>query len=376
MRVALILTLLIASLHAQDTSLPSPPTSDLEAEVEKNLPTTPAGAEAMLALITRYEDSGQIFGLIRTAEKFASAQPAHPRHQEVVLGLLAAYQITSRDAELIAGARQFLKRHPESAEAAKAERLMAAALERTGNRLQAAQAFHNVWVRLGGAGVADALHAVELYREINQQVAHEAIASIADTLADQLPPRPAAELAWQGTKAARRYQNWTLSNSIAERMLRRKLPIGKQREPDLHFLIGENKGAEGKHQEAITHYKKSLALRASAETSRRLINAYAHSEADPSSWLPPVSEHLKNFPDDPERFTTMAQLAYAFHERKNTPKAIEVVSRLFPTNIGNPNLPSQFVGWSEDYSRSGKILKAAMAKNRSDGAWRLRWALG
>ena len=376
MRAAIILAILIASLHAQDSATPKPSTSDLEAEVEKTLPTTKDGAEAMLALIARYESGGQVFGLIRTAEKFASAQPAHPRHKEVVLKLLAAYQITSRDAKLIAGARQFLNRHPQAAESAEAERLLAAALERSGNRLQAAQSYQNVWARLGSANASgDALYAVELFLEINQQVAHEAIAGIADGLIDQLEPRPAAELGWQGAHAARRYQNWTLSNSIAKRILGKNLPIGKQREPDLHFLIAENYGAEEDYGNAIAHFKSSLTLRPSAETSRRLIDAHAHTEADPSNWLPLVSKHLRQFPDDPLRYTTMAQLAYAFHGAKQTDKAIEIVSRLLPTNVGNSNLPSQFVSWSEDHARSERILKSAIAKNATDDAWRLRWAL-
>ena len=153
MRAALVFLLIaIASLHAQDAPPKAVPvqkepavekrsTADLEAEVEKNLLTTPAGAKAMLELIAHYDANGQIFGLIRTAKKFVSAQPAHPQHEPVALQLLGAYQITSRDSDLIADARQFLTRYPDSSEASKAERYLAAALERTGNRLQAAQTY-------------------------------------------------------------------------------------------------------------------------------------------------------------------------------------------------------------------------------------------
>lgn len=381
MRAAFIALILIASLHAQDTPPPPPApaanrsTADLEAEVERNLLTTPAGAKAMLELIAHYDANGQIFGLIRTAKKFASAQSAHPQHKHVVLQLLGAYQITSRDADLIADARQFLTRHPDAPESAKAERLMAAALERTGNRLQAAQGYQNVWKKLGGGGISDALSAIELFLGINQQVAHEGVATIADQLIEQLPPRPAAEVAWQGAHAARRYQNWTLSNSIANRIISKNLPIGKQREPGLHFLIAENHEAQGQYTNAISHFEKSLAERPDATTSRRLINAHAHTKADPSSWLKLVSEHLKNFPDDPERYTTMAQLAYAFQEAKNTDKAIEVAARLLPVSVGNASFPSHFVSWSDNHQRSEQILKDAIAKNQTADAWRLRWVL-
>jgi len=385
MRAALALLLFFVSpLYAQDAPpvvVPAAPpapkksTADLEAEVERNLLTTPAGAKAMLELIAHYDANGQIFGLIRTAKKFASAQPAHPQHKAVVLQLLGAYQITSRDADLTADARQFLTRHPDAAEAAKVERLMAGALERSGNRLQAAQSYQKAWEKSGAAGIREGLRAIDICREINQQVAHEGIATIADKLVDQLPPRASAEVAWQGAQAARRYQNWTLSNSIANRILSKKLPIGKERIPDLHFLIAENHEAQGQHTNAIGHFKKSLAARADANTSRRLINAHAQTKGNPSSWLGLVSEHLKKYPDDPERYTTMAQLAYSFQEAKNTDKAVEVASRLLPVNVGNDNFPGHFVSWSDNHKRTEQNLKDAIAKNKTDDVWRLRWVL-
>ncbi|MFT5110402.1 MAG: TolA-binding protein, partial [Pseudoalteromonas tetraodonis] len=388
----LLLVFTIAPLHAQEAPIPKatpvkkpiadPATpvkkksaADLEAEVERNLLTTPAGAKAMLELIAHYDANGQIFGLIRTTKKFASAQPAHPQHKTTVLELLGAYQITSRDADLITDARQFLTRHPDSAEAPNAERLLAGALERTGNRLQAAQTYQRVWEKQGAAAISDGLHAIELYGEINQQVAHEGIATIADKLMEKLPPRAAVEVAWQGTNAARRYQDWTRSNSIANRIVSKNLPIGEPREAALHSLIAENHSAQGQHSNAISHFRKSLALRPDANTSRKLINAHAQTKDNPSKWLGLVSEHLKQFPEDPERYSTMAQLAYSFQEAKNPDKAIEVTSRLLPIDVGNTSLPTNFVTWSDDHKRSEKILTAAIAKNKTSQAWRLRWAL-
>ena len=350
-------------------------TADLEAEVERNLLTTPAGARAMLELIAHYDANGQIFGLIRTAKKFASAQPAHPQHRAIVLQLLGAYEITSRDADLIADARQFLTRHPDSPETPLAQRLMAAALERSGNRLQAAQTYRAVWEKLGRDGIDDALRAIELFRQIDQRPAHEASAAIADRLVDMLPPQPAAEVAWIGVEAARRYQDWTLSNSIANRILSKNLPIGERRLPELHVKIAANHDAQGQHTNAIAHYQKALAAKPDAHTSRKLINAHAHTDANPSTWLGLVSEHLKKYPDDPERFATMEQLAYAFHGAKNTDKAIEVASRMLPVHVGNHNFPGHFVTWSDNHQRTEQILRAAIAKNTGPEAWRLRWVL-
>ena len=124
-----------------------------------------------------------------------------------------------------------------------------------------------------------------------------------------------------------------------------------------------------------SHYSKSLAARPDAYVSRRLINAHAHTKANPSSWMGLVSNHLKKYGDDPERYKTMTQLAYAFQGTKNIDKAVAVASRLLPVHIGNHHFPEHFVGWSDNFKRSEQILRSAIAKNPAPDAWRLRSAL-
>ena len=81
---------------------------ELEARLKETAETSPAGAELMLGLIDHYWQDGQVFGLIRTAGKFARSQPDHPRRAEVMLKLIDGHAAAARHDDVIVTGRQFL----------------------------------------------------------------------------------------------------------------------------------------------------------------------------------------------------------------------------------------------------------------------------
>ncbi len=98
----LFLSGLIGSAAAQDTAT-------LEARLKETAETSQTGAGLILELIGIYERDGQVFGLIRTASKFARAQQDHPRRAEMTLKLIDSYAATARHDDIITSARQFLE---------------------------------------------------------------------------------------------------------------------------------------------------------------------------------------------------------------------------------------------------------------------------
>ncbi len=83
---------------------------ELEARLKETAEASPAGAALMLELVDHYWQDGQVFGLIRTAGKFARTQTDHPRRAEVMLKLIDGYAATARHDDVIVTGRQFLER--------------------------------------------------------------------------------------------------------------------------------------------------------------------------------------------------------------------------------------------------------------------------
>ena len=192
--------------------------AQLEANLKKTLESSSNGAKALLALVDHYHEHGRVFGLVRNARKFATAQPGHPRHKEVMIKLIDGLLITARHKELITAVRQFLTRYATSPEAAGVERRLADTFEVMGRREDAAAAYRSISSRLGGDGFDDGIKALRLYRGIENKAAFQASAELAEKLLDQLPADSrASEIGWIGLQAARRYSDWTRSNIIGKK---------------------------------------------------------------------------------------------------------------------------------------------------------------
>ncbi len=356
--------------------------AQLEADLKKTLETSPNGAKALLALVDHYYQHGRVFGLVRSARKFAAAQPSHPRHKEVMVKLVDGLLITSRHEELLSAARQFLGKYGDTPEAAHVERQLASTYEAMGRTADAAAAYRSVSARLDRGGVEDGLKALDLYRGIENKEAFQATAELAGALLDLLPADGrAAEVGWLGHRTAQRYSDWARSNAIANKTLAKNAPLDKDWRRQLLIAVGDNNNHLGQRTNALAAYRKALALEDSADLRRRIVDTLAAAEAKPGQLRPEVAEFLKRYPGHDDRWPVAAALAEAYARAGDLNNTLAATEKVL---VGNPearNLRSHFLGWlgdepkPADLARAETALKNAIAKRPGD-SWRLRWTLG
>ncbi len=355
--------------------------AQLEANLKKTLETSSNGAKALLALVDHYHEHGRVFGLVRNARKFATAQPGHPRHKEVMVKLIDGLLITARHKELITAVRQFLTRYAASPEAAGVERRLADTFEVMGRREDAAAAYRSISTRLGGNGINDGIKALRLYQGIENKAAFQASAELAEKLLDQLPADTrASEIGWIGLQAARRYSDWTRSNVIGKKLLARNSPLKADLRYRVHLLMGDNDNSLGQRANALEDFKKALAQSDTAEVRKRIIDSLAAASAKADQLRPQVAGFLKAFPEHDDRWSIAATLAHAYARDGAKDNALTAAEQILAGDPEAGNIRSQFLGWlgdnpsPADLIRAEKILKGAIIKNTGD-TWRLRSTL-
>ncbi len=369
----------INALAAQESDVRKK-AAELEAELRKTVDSSPAGATALLALIDHYHTHGQVFGLIDMAKRFTLAHADHPRHKDAMLKLLDGQMATSRHTDLRATARQFLERYGDTPEATDVGRRLARSFGRTNRRRDAADAYREVWRRLGARGLSEAVRAIQLYRELDSIDSRKQGSALADQLIDQLPEgsSAAAEVAWQGFHLARRHNDPAKSNSIGAKVIRRKLPLNKRRLYELYFAMGENDRSLGQHTNALANFRKARDIEDTPRVRHEEIRSLYAMNVKPEELNAPITDFLKKFPKAPNRFEVFATLAYAYNRAGNNQKAIEMAGRILPYEVQSHGLNQRIAEWTGDkpdaLGRTEKILQAAISKNPPE-AWRLRWIL-
>ena len=110
-----------------------------------------------------YHENGRAFGMIRTGKTFVKTHKGHPRHKELMLKLLDAYLVTSRNDDIVSTSRQFLEFYGKDAAAPRVARELAVLLNRLGKRDETAKAYEHAWKLAGVKDLNSAFEAVRLY---------------------------------------------------------------------------------------------------------------------------------------------------------------------------------------------------------------------
>ena len=88
----------------------------------------------MLQLSDEYYKHGRSVWVSGITQRFTQVHVNHPKHREMMLKLIDAQQVLSRNNELVVACRQYLERYGASGEAALIEIRLADALEQTTDR--------------------------------------------------------------------------------------------------------------------------------------------------------------------------------------------------------------------------------------------------
>lgn len=346
---------------------------ELEARLKETAETSPAGAELMLGLIDHYWQDGQVFGLIRTAGKFARSQPDHPRRAEVMLKLIDGHAAAARHDDVIVTGRQFLELFPDAPLANEARDRLATAFERSGRTPAAAVLRRDIWTKGGDArhGIA----ALQLMMAAGNAESFKLATALSVDLAGKLPADQAlTECGFQGMDAAGRASLWAEGLQIAKTLARRKAPLDAKQQRELDFRAGQFESQLGQHENAIASFRKALAP-GSDEVHRHLIDAMVAAKQAPAGIEAEARRYLAAYPQRDDRYQPLARAAQAAAEAGDTARALAIADEVLLHDVDSHDLPRAYVNWCGDEPRRAEqgLLKA-IAKNPS-GAAKLRAVL-
>ena len=377
--IAFSLCLIGIPLPAQDAA-PSESeqrAADLEAKLRQTLESSDEGARILLELINLYYDEGQIFGLVRSGKIFATAQAGHPQHEEVMGKLIDGLAVASQNADLKATVLQFLERYPNSKKTADAHRLIARVYHRENKRREAADHYRLSWEKRGPSGWDDAEKAFLLYRDLRSNVTAELMCQMALKLMDQLPAGVGAtEFGYQAMHQARSYGSQTqLSNTVARKILAKKLPLSARQKWEIPHLMGENSRHEKQYTNAIKSYQQSIAAGSTSnETNRSLIRSLYDSQAPPAQIEKAINDYRRSYPNESKvRVGEMLYLlASAKHRAEDVNGAISSIHETLKLNSYYANYLFTWTGDEKLWKRSEQVYRD-VARGEPQDEWRLHY---
>ncbi len=377
----LVALLLAVPAHAQNVGLDdvSKRASDLEAQVNQVLDTSPEAAKAMIELVDLYHEHGRVFGLVRTAERFINAHPTHAQHKGVMLKLIDGLLATSRNQQLVAVARQFVERYPNDGQTERVQRALARVLRRDNKRREAAVVYESLWSRLGAKARDAGVEAIALYAELNNKQGYESAARVAADMLKKLPKGAFLdEVAWQGFHHFRRSGDYAGANKMGSAMFAKGLPLDKPRQALLHSYISENQWNQGQRANAAASIAKARSIEDNPSRLKAHLDYLSGAQAKPAQIKPVADEYAKQNPDDAGYASII--LAYAHHNHEDDDTAIKLLAQALPNDAYSHHAAVRLIEWSgkdeKKLAAAERILLDALQKNAKPAHKnRIRYAL-
>jgi TolA-binding protein len=344
--------------------------ANLEARLKETAEASQTGAALMLQLIDLYKKDGQVFGLIRTASKFARSQQDHPRRAEVMLNLLDSYAATARHDDIITSAKQFLEILPDHALANEARDRLATAYERTGRATLGASQRATIW-RNGGT-TEQGIRALKTWIATDKPQAYSEATLLAGEMVTKLTPGSTwSGLAIQGMQSAIRCEKWADGLQIAKTVAKRGGQIDSRSAQQIAFLQGRCESQLGQHSNAVASFRKSLTDQHS-EAHRYLIEAMIAATAKPPEIEAEARRYLAAFPRRDDRYDPLARSAKVAAEAGDTARALVIANDVMQNDVNTLDISRAYIEWcGKDHQLAAKGLLNALEKNPA-GAPKLR----
>ena len=362
--------LLLALLSIRLAGAPADDAAGLEAKLKETAEASPAGAELMLGLIDIYRADGQVFGLIRTAGKFARSQAEHPRRAEVMLKLIEGYASAARHDDVITASRQFLEIFPNHPLTNAVRERLAGAYERTGRGTLAAEQLADAWK---AAGPVDAgAKVLRLWMEANNGDSFKQAAASVLEMVEKMPVGPElAAVGLMGTDAALRAEMHAEGLQIAKALTSRNAPMSAEEKRLLDFRTGQLESRLGQHGNAVASFRKSLSP-GNDEAHRSLIEAMGAAKAAPAEIEVEARRYLADNPLGEDRYQPLALAAHAAAAAADVSRALTLAEETIQHDTESQDIARTYVTWAgENPGRVEKGLLAAISTNPK-GAPKLR----
>ncbi|MFM7846833.1 MAG: tetratricopeptide repeat protein [Planctomycetota bacterium] len=352
-----------------------------EADLGRYKDSSSEAAEALFKLTGLYHQHGRVYGLARVAQQFTATHGTDPRHKEVMLKLLDALEILSRNKDFAATCRQYIARYPQAPEVPAVEIRLANALLRMDDRLKAGEACAQVWTRRGPdeLGRNYGVLAMRQYSVLATAEGMTRAATLADEMLTKLPAAEfARHVAWQGFTEWRRASQWAKANATGTAMLAKNIVGDPRATRDLHLLMAENFANLGQYANSVDSYKKARTLNDNAFVHHQIGVRLYQSGVKATELEPVVNEYVQKYPQRSDRFVLQSYLAAAWLRDGDKPKALALLQALLPQDAVTNNNASVFVQNNgmepAQLAASEAALRAALGTNKDHAAY-LRYVL-
>ena len=335
----LVLVLLFAASASLAAEKPAAPdaadqeASRLEVELVRYKDTSPEAADILARLVDVYHANGRVFGLIRTSQKFMTAQTGDRRHKAVMIKLIDGQESLSRNQDLVGACRQFLERYPKEPESAAIEVRLARTLEQMPDRLGTAKVWRAVWQRQPNTptGRSAGARAVVLFEAVRSAEAIQLADELANDMVQELPPGPlVGEVGARGLHLLSGARKYAEANALGTKILAKGGITDKQLLRDLHQRMATNYRSLRQFVNAVESLRKALAIEDTVESQSLLIVLLNEARAKPAEVEAAVSHYLKTYPDREDRFDRQALVARAYENAEDKVKALTEYKKMLP----------------------------------------------
>lgn len=368
-----------AARTAQDEAV-SKEAAALEAEVGKYKDSSPEAAEALFKLTNLYHSNGQLFGLVRSGQKFVSAQANDPRHADVMLKLLDGLEALTRPKDFTVVARQFLTRYPQAPQAADVEVRLAQQLDKLGEKQRAAEAYRDCWKRQPNAnGKQYGERAAQLFSEVNNQSIQDG-AALLEEMFDKLPKDEySRQLAMRAVGELRRISQWAKATQVASKIVASGVAFPVPEElRELHRQMAEQYGYVGQYANAAESYKKARSIRDDQSAHYHQIERLYNASTKAAELEPLVNEYVARYPTREDRWDRLMYLAQSFNRDGNKPRALALFRQVTENAPAIQGAAANFVQNNgtepAQWQQSEQLLRSVLGK-KPDQDWHVRYSL-
>lgn len=352
----------------------------LEAEVGKYKDSAPEAAEALYKLTNLYHANGQLFGLVRAGQRFASSQANDPRHADVMLKLLDGLEALTRQKDFTVVARQFLVRYPQAPQCPDVEERLAYTLDRLNEKQRAGEAYRDRWKRQSNNdGKRFGERGAQLFSEVNVQTIGEA-AELLEDMFDKLPKDEyARHLGMRAFYEWRRISQWAKANQVGAKILASGVAFPVPEElRELHRQMAEHYGYLGQYANAAESYKKTRAIRDEWSAHHSQIERMANASAKAVEMEPVVNEYIAKYPTRDDRWDRLMYLGNAFNRDGDKARALAIFRQVTENAPATQSAASAFVQNNgtepAQWQQSEQLLRSVLGK-KPEHDWHVRYSL-
>ena len=320
--------------------------SQLESELGKYKDSAPEAANLMLQLSDEYYKHGRALGLVRITQRFTQVHVNHPKHREMMLKLIDAQQVLSRNNELVVACRQYLERYGASGEAASIEIRLADVLEQTTDREGAAKAAEVVWKRHGNSATGKQYveRAVYIYQSLPGNELQTQAAVLSEEAMEKIPAKEFARA--MGNNAVYLYSRLSKrveSNRVINRLFQKGLAGDSDQQRVSYLQMAANYEQLQQYTNAANMYQRARQIRDDADALyKQAMNVY-NSKTNPGQTESLLNQFKQKFSTDERKWTLQQYVALQYYNAMNNAKALQLFREGLQGDAVTHNAASLFI---------------------------------